>query len=59
MVSMLSLNLSLPNMSVMISVQDWGKKNVYKNRNKQDLKAKPAAVIDLVWAALDSPGIAF
>lgn len=57
---MLSLNFSLPNISEMISVHARGKKKKdYKSRNKQDVKAEPAAVMDLVGAALDSPGIAF
>lgn len=56
---MLSLNFSLPNMSVMISVHARGKKKITKAEKKQDLKAEWAAVMDLVEAAVDSPGIAF
>lgn len=60
---MLSLNFSLPNMSVMISVhareEKRRRKKDHKSRNKQDLKAESAAVSDLVGAALGSPGIAF
>lgn len=58
---MLSLNFSIPNMSVIISVRarGEGEKKDDKIRNKQDLNNKSAAGIDLVAAALDSPGIVF
>lgn len=57
---MLSLNFSIPNMSVIISVRSRGEgKKDDKIRNKQDSNNKSAAGIDLVAAALDSPGIAF